>query len=102
MLLSSCGFAPMSLAHEPDGATVRELGHPGFDGIICSCTLKRGKVTFARLVEGRGDYRLVYGTGVGVETELRQGRFPAPEECFEDPGFPSSAVAPPVERLYGG
>jgi len=79
MLLSSCGFAPMSLAHEPDGATVRELGHPGFDGIICSCTLKRGKVTFARLVEGRGDYRLVYGTGVGVETELRQGRFPALE-----------------------
>ena len=76
-LFSSCGFAPPSLAHEKP--CICELGHPGFDGIICSFTLKRGPVTFARLVEGRGDYRLNYGTGVGVETALRQGRFPALE-----------------------
>jgi len=64
MLLSSCGFAP----------------NTGFDGLICSCTLQRGRVTFARLVEGsHGDYRLNYGTGTGVDTELRQGRFPALE-----------------------
>ena len=77
MLLSSCGFAPLSLAHEPEGATVRELGHPGFDGIICSCTMKEGPVTFARLVEGRGDWHLVFGTGTGLPCDLRQGRFPA-------------------------
>ncbi len=80
MLLSSCGFAPLSLAHEDDGIVIQEFGHTGFDGLICSCTLKRGRVTFARLVEGsHGDYRLNYGTGTGVHTELRQGRFPALE-----------------------
>jgi len=77
MLLSPCGFAPPSLHHEGEPVAIRELGHPGFDGIICSFTLERGPVTFARLVEGRGDYRLVYGTGTGVDTQLRQGRFPA-------------------------
>jgi L-fucose isomerase-like protein len=96
MLLSSCGFAPFSLAdsrpHPPTpspaqrtlgrggerhGARILELGYPGFDGIICSCVLKPGKVTFARLLETVGGYRMLYGTGEGVETELRQGRFPA-------------------------
>ncbi|MGE5530585.1 MAG: hypothetical protein ACM3VW_00540 [Bacteroidota bacterium] len=110
MLLSSCGFAPFSLAHEgppagtpdtpagddgtpdtpvghcggPDKSVGRtgvrrvcEFGHPGFDGLICSFTLKRGPVTIARLSEGVGDYKLLYATGTGIETDLRQGRFPA-------------------------
>jgi L-fucose isomerase-like protein len=86
MLLSSCGFAPFSLAHEEppgksagptDTCRVCEFGHPGFDGLICSFTLRRGPVTIARLSEGVGDYRLLYATGTGAETELRQGRFPA-------------------------
>jgi 3-methyl-2-oxobutanoate hydroxymethyltransferase len=34
--------------------------------------------------------------------DVRSGSFPAPEESFEDPGFPSTAVAAPLERLYGG
>ena len=34
--------------------------------------------------------------------DVREGRFPAPEECFEDPGFPSAATAPSLEKLYGG
>ena len=34
--------------------------------------------------------------------DVRSGSFPAPEESFEDPGFPSTASAPPLERLYGG
>ena len=76
MLLSACGFAPFSLSHEPR-ARICELGHPGFDGIISSCTLKRGPVTFAQLVQQGDGWRLNYGTGVGVETDLRQGRFPA-------------------------
>lgn len=77
MLLSSCGFAPFSLAHESDSCRVCEFGHPGFDGLICSFTLKRGPVTIARLSEGVGAYKLLYATGTGVETDLRQGRFPA-------------------------
>ncbi len=80
MLLSSCGFAPLSLANEADDIIIQEFGHKGFDGLICSFTLKRGPVTFARLVEGsHGDYRLNYGTGTGVDTALRQGRFPGLE-----------------------
>lgn len=77
MLLSSCGMAPPSLAHDDPPVTFCELGYPGFDGIISSCALRRGTVTFARLVEGVGSYHLIYGTGQGVDTELRQGRFPA-------------------------
>jgi L-fucose isomerase-like protein len=77
-LLSSCGFAPFSLCNPAEQPRICELGYPGFDGIISSFTLRRGPVTFARLAEGsRGDYRLIYGTGLGIETELRQGRFPA-------------------------
>ena len=80
MLLSSCGFAPFSLCNPGETPAIRELGHPGFDGLISSFTLRRGPVSFARLVEGsHGDYRLNYGTGVGVETDLRQGRFPGLE-----------------------
>ena len=80
MLLSSCGFAPFSLCNPSETPRICELGHPGFDGIIASFTLQRGPVTFARLVEGsHGDYRLNYGTGVGADTELRQGRFPGLE-----------------------
>jgi L-fucose isomerase-like protein len=87
MLLSSCGFAPFSLCNPEGKVCICELGYPGFDGLISSCTLRRGPVTFARLVEGtQGDYRLNYGTGTGVETDLRQGRFPALEvELDGDP-----------------
>ena len=35
-------------------------------------------MTFGRLVEGiGGNYKFVYGTGEGIETELRQGIMPA-------------------------
>ncbi|MHB8997582.1 MAG: hypothetical protein ACYC63_20240 [Armatimonadota bacterium] len=77
MLLSSCGFAPFSLANQSDTCRVCEFGHPGFDGLICSFTLKRAPVTIARLSEGLGNYKLLYATGTGIETDLRQGRFPA-------------------------
>lgn len=77
MLLSSCGFAPFSLADPSSPRAIRELDYPGFDGIICSFVLQPGPVTFARLAEGKGDYTLVYGLGQGVQTDLRQGRFPA-------------------------
>jgi L-fucose isomerase-like protein len=76
-LFSACGFAPLSLKHETDPCRICEFEHPGFSGLICAITLQRGPVTFAQLSEGRGDYRLMYGTGTGVETELRGGCFPA-------------------------
>lgn len=93
MLLSACGFAPFSLAHE-HRPRICELGHPGFDGIISSCTLKRGPVTFAQLAQERDGWRLNYGTGVGVETDLRQGRFPALQvELYGDPARLLATIA---------
>jgi 3-methyl-2-oxobutanoate hydroxymethyltransferase len=35
-------------------------------------------------------------------SDVREGRFPAPAESFEDPSFPSAAPEATVERLYGG
>jgi len=95
MLLSSCGFAPFGLCNPDETPCVCELGYPGFDGIISSFTLRRGPVTFARLAEGaRADHRLNYGTGVGVETDLRQGRFPALEiELDGDPDLLWGTIA---------
>jgi 3-methyl-2-oxobutanoate hydroxymethyltransferase len=34
--------------------------------------------------------------------DVRDGRFPAPDESFEDPAFPSAPAEAPIERLYGG
>lgn len=76
-LFSACGFAPLSLRQQDGPGRICEFEHPGFSGLICGITLQRGPVTFAQLAEGRGDYRLLYGTGTGVETELRGGCFPA-------------------------
>ena len=75
-LLSSCGMSPFSLADE-GGATVCNIGYPGFSGVISSMSLRPGTVTFARLAEGRGDYTLNYGLGEGLPSRPRQGRFPA-------------------------
>ncbi len=74
--LSSCGFIPFSL-----GAGDRKIGnflpHPGFTGIQPSFVMRPGQVTVLRLVEGIGSYKLLYFTGEGLETELRQGYMPA-------------------------
>ena len=77
ILLSSCGFAPFSLANPEDEIKVKDIGHPGFNGPVCSFTLKKGKVTVARLNEEVGNYTLLFTTGEGIETKLRQERFPA-------------------------
>jgi 3-methyl-2-oxobutanoate hydroxymethyltransferase len=36
--------------------------------------------------------------------DVREGRFPSPDEAFEDPAFPTAPAeaAPAIERLYGG
>jgi L-fucose isomerase-like protein len=84
-LFSACGFAPLSLKHASDPCRICEFDHPGFSGLVCSITLKRGPVTFAQLAEGQGTYRLLYGTGAGVDTELRGGRFPALQVALDCP-----------------
>ncbi|NPV54292.1 MAG: hypothetical protein HPY71_12375 [Firmicutes bacterium] len=84
LLLSSCGFAPFSLLGGSDSgdpgdlkAEIQPFKHKGFNGLLTSATLKPGKLTFARLVEGRGDYKIILGVADGVATPLRQGMFPA-------------------------
>jgi L-fucose isomerase-like protein len=73
---SSCGFAPFSLA-DGDPVVRNFMPHPGFTGIQTSFTLKPGRVTVLRLVEDVGDYHILYFTGEGLPSELRQGVMPA-------------------------
>lgn len=74
--LSSCGFIPFSM-----GVSDKKIGnflpHPGFTGIQPSFVQRPGKVTVLRLIEGKGDYKILYFTGQGLDTELRQGYMPA-------------------------
>lgn len=79
ILLSSCGFAPFSLANNKDKIQINDIAHKGFKGPVCSFSLKQGRVTLARLTEGIGNYKMSLVTGEGVDTELRESRFPALE-----------------------
>lgn len=74
---SSCGFIPYSFGEDGKREIRKFLPHPGFSGIQNSFVLKPGKVTVMRLVEDKCDYHIVYLTGEGLETELRQGYMPA-------------------------
>ena len=72
---SACGFLPFSM-----GEGKRELGlfnNPGFSGIHTKFIMAARPVTFARIVEDIGSYHLLYGTGRGKKTELRDGQMPA-------------------------
>lgn len=75
--LSSCGFAPFSLADPSCPAVVRPFTHSGFEGMLSSTVLKGGKVTFLRIAEKTSGFKLVTGTGEASPTQLRQGIFPA-------------------------
>jgi L-fucose isomerase-like protein len=96
VLFSPCGFAPFSLATKKRKKYIRNFNElfnniswgkdkkisdgnfNAFEGILSSNTLKPGKMTFGRLVEGMGNnYKFIYGTGNAIETELRQGIMPA-------------------------
>jgi len=76
-LLSACGFAPYSTAHDPSKVVLRDIGHPGFNGPVVSLVMKKGKVTYMRINEKDCGYIMGMGTGEGLDTELRQGKFPA-------------------------
>ncbi len=75
-LFSSCGMAPFSLADER-GVELCEIGFPGFSGIVNTMALRPGPVTYAQLAERADGYALIYGTGLGLPSRPRQGRFPA-------------------------
>ena len=56
--------------------------------------------TVVRVVAEVGDDQPDVRQGPGAD--VRDGRFPAPDESFEDPAFPSAPAEAPIERLYGG
>jgi len=74
---SSCGFLPFGMGKEGGGLIRNFMPHPGFTGIQCSFAMRPGRVTLLRLIEGKCDYHILYFTGTGLETELRQGYMPA-------------------------
>jgi L-fucose isomerase-like protein len=74
--LSSCGFAPFSMGVK-NKKIVNFLPHPGFTGIQPSFVLRPEKVTVLRLIEEKCDYKILYFTGLGLDTDLRQGYMPA-------------------------
>lgn len=74
--LSSCGFLPFSMGCGK--RLVRNfMPHDGFTGIQTSFVMRPEKVTVMRLIEDCGSYHMLYFTGQGLETELRQGCMPA-------------------------
>ncbi len=74
---SACGFAPFSLSGSENCEIRNFMSHPGFSGLQVSFVLKPGRVTIMRLIEDIGDYHILYMTGEGLDTNLRQGYMPA-------------------------
>ncbi|MHB1454171.1 MAG: hypothetical protein ACYCYM_09515 [Saccharofermentanales bacterium] len=75
--LSTCGFIPFSMGVKGKQCIRNFMPHPGFTGIQCSFTLRPEKVTVLRLIEDRCGFHIVYFTGRGLDTDLRQGYMPA-------------------------
>ena len=73
---SSCGLAPFSFGAPEKKPIVTPFDLPGFSGLACGVAFKPGKITYCRLAETVGSYRLVYGVGDGMEADLRQGFLP--------------------------
>lgn len=74
--ISSCGMLPFSMGFGQ--RHIRKfMPHDGFHGIQASFVMRPEKVTLLRLVEDCGSYHLLYGTGMGQSTQLRQGYMPA-------------------------
>lgn len=82
LYLSSCGFAPLSLAAEPEKMGIGKHKFY-FRGLRSGITLKPGRVTIARLEGRKGTYRMHIATGEALETELRQRFFPATEIALD-------------------
>jgi len=77
VLFSACGFAPYTLAENPKNVKLNNINQSGFEGPIVSLIYKKGIITYMRLNEGPNGYIMNIGIGVGLDSELRQGKFPA-------------------------
>lgn len=75
--LSACGFMPFSMGIEGKQEIRKFMPHPGFNGIQSSFVMRPERVTVMRLVEDIGTYHILYFTGQGLDTELRDGYMPA-------------------------
>lgn len=74
--LSSCGMLPFSMG-EGERTICNFMPHDGFHGIQASFVMRPEQVTAMRLIEDVGSYHMLYFTGEGQKTELRQGYMPA-------------------------
>lgn len=74
---SSCGFIPFSMGVENSQEIRAFMPHPAFTGIQNSFVLRPERITVMRLVEDIGNYHILYFTGQGQPTALRQGYMPA-------------------------
>jgi L-fucose isomerase-like protein len=84
--LSSCGFMPFSMGIAGCQEIRKFLPHPGFSGIQCSFVQRPERVTVMRLIEDIGSYHILYFTGQGLDTQLRQGYMPALDVRFDGSG----------------
>ncbi len=74
--LSSCGMLPFSMG-DGERKICNFMPHDGFHGIQASFVMRPERVTVMRLVEDVGSYHMLYFTGEGQKTDLRQGYMPA-------------------------
>jgi len=74
--LSSCGMLPFSMG-EGERKIRNFMPHDSFHGIQASFVMRPERVTAMRLVEDVGSYHMLFFTGEGQKTELRQGYMPA-------------------------
>ena len=77
LTLSSCGFSPYGMSGPGKPKIRKFMPNRGFAGLLSSFTLKPGRVTVMRLIEDVGDYHMLFFTGEALESEPREGYFPA-------------------------
>ena len=74
--LSPCGFMPFSLGVQGKQKIRSFRENQTICGYLCNFVMRPGRITVLRLVEDIGGYHIVYCTGEGLESELRNGMFP--------------------------
>ena len=74
--LSSCGMLPFSMG-DGEREICNFMPHDGFHGIQVRFVMRPERVTVMRLIEDVGSYHILYFTGAGQQTPLRQGYMPA-------------------------
>ena len=75
--LSSCGFLPFSMGVSGTQMIQPFMPNRGFTGIQTSFVMRPERVTVLRLIEDIGSYHILYFTGTGLVTQMRDGFMPA-------------------------